>query len=190
MAVVVCGKAGAGKSSVIEAIMNETTHSLPSTYIMHRFVVFSRADVSSRLRPPKYVKQGCPKYDSLTSGEVGCAVEHGLYSTSTSASPDENMSFPNASSSNIKTNHSVSLLYFIDTGGLPEFYDILPFVLPNKSHIVVLYVINLSKYLPDHDTDIMHVMQLMNPKQSTCYKIAVIGTHKDQEHECMETRLQ
>lgn len=191
MTVVVCGKAGAGKSSVIEAIASEVTHSLPFTYIMHRSMVINQTKEYSRLWPPKYVKHGCPKHGSLTSGEVGCAVEHGLYSTSTSASPDENMSFPHASSSNFKTNHSVSLLYFIDTGGLPEFYDILPFVLPNKSHIVVLYVINLSKYLPDHDTDIMHVMQLMNPKQSTtCYKIAVIGTHKDQEHECMETRLQ
>ena len=184
MAVIVCGKTGAGKSSVIEAITSEGAHCIPSTYIMYWPMV-----VNTDSKGPNHVKHGCTKGDSLSSKEVGSASSQGRYSTSTFVS--EKMSFPHVPNPDFKADHDTSLLYLIDTGGLPEFYDILPLFLSGKSQLVILYVINLSEDLSDPDIDIMHLMHLMSPKDgTTTCRIAVIGTHKDLEHECMETRLQ
>ena len=91
-------------------------------------------------------------------------------------------------------------IHFIDSGGQPEFHDLLPLFLPNTS--VVIFVFKLSEGLdqkpiveyfgPDgrpigdsresyltHKEILKHSLKVLKAQKDNCPIILVVGTHKD-----------
>ena len=91
-------------------------------------------------------------------------------------------------------------IHFIDSGGQPEFHDLLPVFVPNTS--VVLFVFKLSEGLDEkpmveyYDKDgkrirdphqsylthreiLEHCLKVFHAQGETCQTILLIGTHKD-----------
>ena len=99
------------------------------------------------------------------------------------------------SSSNFVASHSIDLIYIIDTRGQVAFYCtyMLPFILQATSQVVVLCLINLSEELKDQVQALKECMNaiksLMNESSVPC-KAVFVGTYKDKENECLETREQ
>ena len=97
-------------------------------------------------------------------------------------------------------------IHFIDSGGQPEFHDILPIFVPNTA--VVLFVFKLTEGLDEkpmveyYDKDgkrigdpyqsylthreiLEHCLKVFHAQGETCQTIMLIGTHKD----CSEQKL-
>ena len=109
----------------------------------------------------------------------------------------------------------LNLLYFLDSGGQPQFHDLLPSFIPNLS--TILFVLKLSEKLSQrpviefykegksvcsyqsphsHEQILKHCIRAMQPENrsieshgSSSPSIAVVGTYRDEESECEgETR--
>ena len=96
-------------------------------------------------------------------------------------------------------------IHFIDSGGQPEFHDLLPVFVPNTS--VVLFVFKLSEGLDErpivqyygpngpigdpfksyltHKEILEHCLKVCHAQGESCQTIMLIGTHKD----CPEQKL-
>ena len=96
-------------------------------------------------------------------------------------------------------------IHFIDSGGQPEFHDLLPVFVPNTS--VVLFVFKLSEGLDErpiveyygpngpigdpfesyltHREILEHCLKIFHAQGESCQTILLIGTHKD----CPEQKL-
>ena len=98
-------------------------------------------------------------------------------------------------------------IHLIDSGGQPEFHDLLPLFLPNTS--VVIFVFKLTEsldqkpiveyYGPDgrpigdsresyltHKEIFEHSLKVLKAHKGPCPKILVIGTHKDRPPQKLE----
>ena len=106
----------------------------------------------------------------------------------------ENQPFENLNTQFVASD-SIDLIYIIDTRGQPTFHCtyMLPFILQETSQVVVLCVINLSEELEKQSLPLKDCMNaiksLMNESSVPC-KAVFVGTYKDKENECMETREQ
>ena len=107
----------------------------------------------------------------------------------------------------------LDFLYFLDSGGQPQFHDLLPSFVPNLS--TVLFVLNLSETLDhhpeikyyhegkslcsyrspySHEQILKHCIRALQPENRSIESgssphVAVVGTHRDEESECEgETR--
>ena len=97
-------------------------------------------------------------------------------------------------------------IHFIDSGGQPEFHDLLPLFIHNTS--IVIFVFKLSEGLDQkptveyygshcpigdkyvsyltHNEILEHSLKILNVRQSKCPTILVIGTHKDIEPQLLD----
>ena len=101
---------------------------------------------------------------------------------------------------------SIDLMYFLDSGGQPEFQDILPAFVPNLSANV--FVINLAEMLSDHpkveyyvrgkpdssytsrhthEEILKQCVRALNPGSNSSPQLVIVGTHSDLVHQCTET---
>ena len=92
-----------------------------------------------------------------------------------------------------ETYDHIDMIYITDTRGQAMFHCTyrLPFILQATSQVVVLCVINLSEELEEQVQALKECMDamksLMNESSVPC-NIVFVGTYKDKEDECMETR--
>ena len=121
------------------------------------------------------------------------SVKSSHSSTKCGSSP-ENEPFENLNTQFVASD-SIDLIYIIDTRGQPTFYctHMLPFILQATSQVVILCVINLSEELAEQSLPLKECMNaiksLMNESSVPC-KAVFVGTYKDKENECVETREQ
>ena len=188
--ILVSGEPGCGKSSVIQALTNgiqkqKAANSSSLTCIMRCSRLFKQAKIGTEWYPLENVK------DAHTDrGQVSCCSK-----SNDKLSPGfESESISIFESDSEKYCH-VTLIYVVDTRGYPAFYNMLPFLLWGTSQITMLYVIKLSEELAGQCDDLLHswkecMSAVSARKNLSPYKLAVVGTHRDQEHKCLETRQQ
>lgn len=101
---------------------------------------------------------------------------------------------------------SIDLIYFLDSGGQPEFQDILPAFVPNLS--ANIFVINLAEMLSDHpkveyyvkgkpvssykskhthEEILKQCVRALNPGSISSPQLVIVGTHCDLVDQCTET---
>jgi len=177
----VSGKPGCGKSSVIQAITNEiqkqkASYTSSLTCIMHCSRLFKQAKIGTEWYPLEDVKHAC-----MDNCQVRCHSKG-------------NDTFMSPGCDSEKKGH-INLIYIVDTRGHPAFCNMLPFLLRGTSQVVMLFVTKLSEELAGQYDDLLQPLKECMSAVSAMenvppYKLAVVGTHRDQEHKCMETRQQ
>jgi len=187
----VSGKPGCGKSSVIQALTNElqkqkAAYSSSTKCIMHCSRLFKQAKIGTKWHPLENVKLA-----HMDKDQVSCCSK----SNGTFLSPGFESESISIFDSDSEKNCHITLIYVVDTRGYPAFYNMLPFLLWGTSQITMLYVIKLSEELAGQCDDLLHswkecMSAVSARKNLSPYKLAVVGTHRDQEHKCVETRQQ
>lgn len=189
--ILVSGKPGCGKSSVIQALTNEiqkqkAADSSSLKCIMQCCRLTKQAKIGTEWYPLENVKLA-----HMDKGQISCLSK----SNGTFLSPGFETESISIFESDSEKNFHITLIYVADTEGYPAFYSMLPFLLRGTSQVVMLFVINLSEELAGQCGDLLHSWkECMSAgsarKNLPPCKLAVVGTHRDQEHKCMETRQQ
>ena len=98
----------------------------------------------------------------------------------------------------------VDFLYFLDSGGQPQFHELLPSFVPNLS--TILFVLKLSEELSQcpeieyyqegksvcppyrspysHEQILKHCIRSLSTASGSSPRVAVVGTHRDEESKC------
>ena len=178
VSVLVCGKTGSGRSSVIQLITNDQSLVSSETCIKHCSRLIKRAKIGTEWYPLDDAS-----INNCQSGLTNCSsISNELHEGSSFLHP-----------LNTETYDHIDMIYITDTRGQAIFHCTyrLPFILQATSHVIVLCVINLSEKLEEQVQalkECMNAMKSVMNKSSVPCNIVFVGTYKDKEDECMETR--
>ena len=165
---------------MIQLITNDQSLLSSMTCVKHCSRLIKRAKIGTEWYPLDDAS-----INNCHSGLTNCS--------SVGKEPHEGSSFLHALSS--ETYDHIDLINIIDTRGQVAFHCsyMLPFILQATSHVIVLCVINLSEELEEQVQALKECMNamksLMNESSVPC-KTVFVGTYKDKEDVCMETREQ
>ena len=180
ISVLVCGKTGSGRSSVIQLITNDQSHLYSMTCVKHCSRLVRRGQIGTEWYP----------LDNASMNNCPSGLKN--YS-SVGNEAHEGSTFLHVLSS--ETYDHIDLICIIDTRGQLAFHCtyMLPLTLQATSQVVILCVINLLEELQEQLLPVKECMNtiksLVNESSVPC-KAVFVGTHQGKENKCMETRGQ
>ena len=190
VSVLVCGKTGSGRSCVMQVVANDHLNTATNSSmkcVKHCPRLVKRAIIGA---------EWYALYDvSRATENSACSSTKYCFSGTNEPSKSSNGFHLHASNSSSVASDSIDLINIIDTRGHVAFHStyMLPLTLQTTSKVVILCVINLSEELEKQALPLKECMNaiksLMDESSVPC-KAVFVGTYKDKENECMETREQ